>query len=219
VQINLCAPQEEILRRLSLPPKPARSREIWYFESPSLEQFARGTVFRLRLGKNERVLTLKASPADCVHLDRALLPQGQGKCEYDVHGDSTKGAVSLDANLDEATVRGLLDKRIALGDALSPAQVRYLKTSAGGWPLAADLRPLGPVRVDTYKPRRRRFDVDLWRLPGEGRYAEISQKGPADAASRLDADIKKDLAGAGLEPCADQSSQAESKLRALLAAP
>src|SRR5262249_16783498 len=159
VQINLCAPPEEILRRLSLPSRPAESREIWYFESPSLEQFARGTVFRLRLGPNERVLTLKASPAACPHRDPPLLPQAQGKCEYDVHGDSSRGAVSLDADLDEATVRSLLAGRTALGDALSPAQVRYLKASAGGWPLAANLRPLGPVHVDTYQPRKKRFDV------------------------------------------------------------
>src|SRR5262249_57368201 len=65
VQINVCAPPEEIIRKLSLSPDPDRRREVWYFESPSLEEYAKGIVFRLRLGAGERQLTLKARVDDC----------------------------------------------------------------------------------------------------------------------------------------------------------
>src|SRR4029077_8468342 len=148
VQINLCAPPEEILRRLSLSTDPDRRREIWYFESPTLEEYVKGIVFRLRLGANERRLTVKARIADCAQVDASLLRAAGGKCEADVHGEKMQIVASLEADLDEKTVRGLLDGRVSLPSALSPAQGRYLQ-AAGPWPLSVDLRPLGPIRVDS----------------------------------------------------------------------
>jgi hypothetical protein len=207
-----------MVRALSLERGRAESREVWYFESPTLEQYARGTVFRLRMGSQERVLTVKASGADCARVDPSLIPAGQGKCEYDVHGEAMQGVVSLELELDEATVRGLLDGRIALASTLSPAQIRYLQI-LGRWPVAADLRRLGPVRLETYSPGEGCCVVDLWQLPGGRRDAEVSQKTPVAEVDRVRAEILEKLAKAGLEPCPDQSSQAAAKLRALLAAP
>ena len=218
VQINLCDPLEQIVHALSLTADPARAVEIWYFESPGLEQSARGVVFRLRLGAAERILTLKApATPDCARLDPALLPAGQGKCEADMHGESLRDTVSLDTALDEKTVRELLNGGVALASVLSPAQTRYLQTIAGAWPLAADLRRMGPVRVETLLPKGGLFVVEAWRLPGGQRFTEASQKTARADAPRLRAELIAKIDRAGVHLCSDQSSQSTAKLRILAA--
>jgi len=218
VQINLCDPLEQIVDALSLTADPARALEIWYFESPGLEQSALGLVFRLRLGAAERILTLKApATPDCARLDPALLPAGQGKCEADMHGESLRDTVSLDTALDEKTVRELLNGGVALASVLSPAQTRYLQTIAGAWPLAADLRRMGPVRVETLLPKGGLFVVEAWRLPGGQRFTEASQKTARADAPRLRAELIARIDRAGVHLCSDQSSQSTAKLRILSA--
>ena len=218
VQINLCDPLEQIVDALSLTADPARALEIWYFESPGLEQSALGVVFRLRLGAAERILTLKApATPDCARLDPALLPAGQGKCEADMHGESLRDTVSLDTALDEKTVRELLNGGVALASVLSPAQTRYLQTIAGAWPLAADLRRMGPVRVETLLPKGGLFVVEAWRLPGGQRFTEASQKTARADAPRLRAELIAKIDRAGVHLCSDQSSQSTAKLRILAA--
>jgi hypothetical protein len=218
VQINLCAPPDEIIRRLSLSPDPDRRREIWYFDSPALEEYAKGIVFRLRLGASERRLTVKARIAGCAQVDASLLRAAGGKCEADVHGETMQPVVSLEADLDEKTVRGLLDGRVSLPSALLRAQIRYLQ-AAGAWPLSADLRPLGPIRVDSHRPATGNFVAELWRAPAGERWAEVSRTTKVAEVPRVRTAMFAQLSKAGLEPCADASSPAESKLRALLAAP
>ena len=217
VQINLCDPLEQIVDALSLTADPARALEIWYFESPGLEQSALGLVFRLRLGAAERILTLKApATPDCARLDPALLPASQGKCEADMHGESLRDTVSLDTALDEKTVRELLNGGVALASVLSPAQTRYLQTIAGAWPLA-DLRRMGPVRVETLLPKGGLFVVEAWRLPGGQRFTEASQKTARADAPRLRAELIAKIDRAGVHLCSDQSSQSTAKLRILAA--
>jgi len=218
VQVNLCDPLEQIVRALSLTADPARALEIWYFESPGLEQSALGIVFRLRLGAGGRILTLKApATPDCAGLDPSLLPAGQGKCESDVHGESIKDTVSLNTALSEKTVRELLDGSGELGSVLSPAQTRYLRTIAGAWPLAADLRRMGPTRVETLLPKGRQFVVEAWKLPGGQRFTEASQKTARADAPRLRSELLAELTNAGVHQCPDQSSQSAAKLRLLAA--
>jgi len=218
VQVNLCDPLEQIVHALSLTPDPARALEIWYFESPGLEQSALGVVFRLRLGAAERILTLKApATPDCARLDPALLPAGQGKCEADMHGESLRDTVSLNTALDEKTVRELLNGGVALASVLSPAQTRYLQTIAGAWPLAADLRRMGPVRVETLLPKGGLFVVEAWRLPGGQRFTEASQKTARADAPRLRGELIAKINSAGVHLCSDQSSQSTAKLRILAA--
>jgi hypothetical protein len=216
IQINLCATPAEIIRALALQPESAGPREVWYFETPDLAHHRGGAVFRLRLGERERELTLKVADQDCARIDSALLPPAEGKCEYDLHGTHFKGAVSLSRELDEPTARELLDGRMPLADALSPAQIRYLREGVSVWPLTSDIRRLGPVRIEAYRPADRSFVVELWQLPGGDRYAEISQKTTAEEALRRRPALEATLARAGVAACADQSSQAAGKLRTLL---
>ncbi len=134
-----------------------------------------------------------------------------------MHGESFRDTVSLDVALDEKTVRGLLDGSVALASVLSPAQTRYLQTIAGAWPLAADLRRMGPTRVETLLPKGGLYVVEAWQLPGGQHFTEASQKTARADALRLRAELLAKLTNAGVHLCSDQSSQSAAKLRILAA--
>lgn len=143
--------------------------------------------------------TLKVADQDCARVDPRLVPQGQGKCEYDVYGASTAGAVSLTRILDDKNTSDLISGRLAPEQALSPSQVTYLREVSGVWPLPKDIRPLGPMQVRTYRAKGQSYDIDISQLPDGVQYAEISRKVPVRDATRAMAVLKAHLSGAGIE--------------------
>jgi hypothetical protein len=216
VQIGLCSPADRIVRALDLRPGGAPIT-VWQFDDAELTLFGRGLRLRLRVGGEGRsVLTLKAADQDCARLDPGLVPAAEGKCEYDAYGTRLAGAVSLDRALSAEDTRDLIAGRLAPAQVLSPSQVRFLREVAGIWPLPSGLRGLGPMQVRTYRTTGKRYDVDISRLPGGEHYAEISRKVPVAHAGRTRAAMEAELSRAGVEKCADQSSQAIAKLRSLL---
>jgi hypothetical protein len=216
VQINLCADPGEIVRALHLR-SAGTPREVWYFETPAADVFARGVVFRLRLTEEGGDLTMKVADQDCRAVDPVVLREGGGKCEYDLHGADLRGAVSLTRKLGGATAKALVDGRLPLSDALSAAQVGYLRAKTSAWPLPAGITPRGPVWIDAYRPEGKKFGVEIWRLPSGQRYVEMSQKTAYADAWRLHARLQSELVRAGVAPCDDQSSQAGDKARNLAA--
>jgi len=218
IQIGLCAEPESIGSALDL-----RSRgaplQVWLFDDAGLVMFERGLRFRLRVSDDRSELTLKVADQNCAELAHGSIPTGEGKCEYDAHGDTLSGAVSLSRRLGAKQTRELLSGRAPLTDMLSDAQIAYLRQGLDAWPLPADVRPLGPIEVQRYRVHRKPYDVDVSRLPDGARYVEISRKGPVQEAAQLRAELEADLAVAGVATCADQSARAQQKLRSLLITP
>ncbi len=215
VQIGLCSPIDDIVQALDLRPRGAPI-EVWQFDEPAISLFARGLRLRLRVAADGRAeLTLKVANQDCARFDARLVPPGRGKCEYDVYGTTTVGAVSVNSRLDARSTRELLAGRVAIANVLSPPQIRYLRM-VGVWPLPDGIRSLGPMQVQTYRTAGGPYAVDISHLPNGERYAEISAKvTQPDAASTMET-MKAELQRAGVEMCVDQSSQAANKLRSLL---
>jgi hypothetical protein len=216
VQINLCAAPADIARRLQL--GPAGTLESWYFDSADLALSARGFVVRLRTGDGAPSLTLKAADQDCAAVKPELLPRGEGKCEYDFHGPHPKGAVSLSRDLSREAARELIDGRLALEQALSPAQIRFLQ-AAGSWPLPAGLQRMGPVAIRAYRRADAKYVVEAWTLPGGEPFVEISEKARLAGAPAVLSRLEAMLDRAGVARCADQSSQARRKLEAMTGRP
>ena len=216
VQIGLCSPPDQIAQALR-----AHSRkepiEVWQFDDSSLSLFERGLRLRLRVAANgHSEFTLKVANQDCARLDPELVPRGEGKCEYDVYDTSTAGAVSLTRALSPKDTNDLVSGRVAPAQLFSQSQVRYLREVVGIWPLPTAIRAIGPLRLQTYRTKHPSYDIDISQLPGGERYAEISRTVPLrDAAKAMDA-LTVELSRAGIEMCADQSSQAANKLRALI---
>ena len=216
IQIGLCAPADWIVQALDLHGRGA-PMEVWQFDDAALTLFERGLRLRLRVtadGRSE--FTLKVANQDCAPLDPRLVPPGEGKCEYNVYGTSKAGAVSLTRSLTAKSTKDLLGGRLAPAQALSPSQLMYLREVVGIWPLPPGIRGLGPMQVWTYRTKGKLYDVEISRLPDGEQFAEISRKVPLADANRSMGAMEADLSRSGVEMCADQSSQAVNKLRALL---
>ena len=167
IQIALCAPPERIERALDLRARGAPIK-VWLFDDASLTLFGRGLRFRLRVADGRSELTLKVADQDCARLDPKVVPPGEGKCEYDVHGTRMAGAVSLTRSLGQNSADELLAGRVTLAQVLSTSQIAYLRDVVGMWPLPPGIRGLrttgGPdlprqgqaVRRRHFAPSRRR---------------------------------------------------------------
>jgi hypothetical protein len=220
VQMSLCEAPGTVEQALALKPR-GKPIEVWLFDDPALTLYGKGLRIRLRggeHGKGGAELTLKAADQDCAHLPEGALPPGEGKCEYDRHGDKVAGALSLSRKLDRRTANDLLAKRVSVATVLSPAQTHLLQATKGAWPLASDLRALGPTRVRSYRAKGTGYAVDISTLPGGEHFIEISTKVPLAEQAAVHAQMLADLAQAGVAVCADQSAQAGNKLEALLKA-
>jgi hypothetical protein len=215
IQVGLCSAPEEIERALALRPSGA-AQEVWLFDDAALVLFEHGLRLRLRVAKDKSELTLKAGDRNCAQGEASGIPAGEGKCEYDLHGDKVAGALSLTRSLGAEATRNLLAGRMTLADALSPLQAQLLRQTAGVWPLPRGVKALGPQKVSRFRAQGEPYDVDVSRLPGGEVYVEISRKVPMADAARSRAELDADLARAGVAACADQSGQAVNKLRSLL---
>ena len=183
IQIALCSPPERIERALDLRARGAPIK-VWLFDDASLTLFGRGLRFRLRVADGRSELTLKVADQDCARLDPKVVPPGEGKCEYDVHGTRMAGAVSLTRSLGASSADELLAGRVTLAQVLSASQIAYLRDVVGMWPLPPGIRALGPLEVRTYRTRGKPYDVDISRLPAGEEYVEISRKVPMADADR-----------------------------------
>jgi|SRR5450755_2519858 len=216
IQIGLCAPPDQIVQALALRPRGAPIK-VWLFDDPALTLYQRGLRLRLRVADDRSEFTLKVADQDCARPDpRVVATTSEGKCEYDVHGTTMAGAVSITRRLSTESTGDLIAGRAAPAQSLSPAQINYLREVIGLWPLAPGLRALGPTQVQTYRTKGGPYDVDISQLPAGEQYVEISRKVPVPDAARAMGKLEAALSRAGLEMCADQSAQAVNKLRALL---
>jgi len=216
IQIGLCSTPEQIQQRLKLRPRGAPIT-VWQFDNSLLTPFEAGVRLRLRVaadGGSE--FTLKVADQDCARLVPGVVPSGEGKCEYDVYGANMTGTVSLTRRLDAKITGDLVADRVAPERVLSQSQVRYLRDIVRIWPLPPGIHALGPMHVQTYRTPGKVYDIDISQLPGGIQYAEISRKVPVADAFRLMREMEADVSRAGVEACADQSSQAGNKLRSLL---
>jgi hypothetical protein len=158
-------------------------------------------------------LTLKAGKQDCRTLPPNAVPSGEGKCEYDMYGDTLSGAVSLSRTLDAATTRDQLARKVAVEAVLSPAQASFLRDVVKAWPLPAELRALGPIANRVYKASK--YDVDISTLPDGQGHPESTDKVPLDRAARDYRKLMRFLASAKVEVCPSQEGQAAAKMKRL----
>ena len=215
VQVTLCGEPAAIERALDLTPRGA-PYETWLFDDDALALHERGLRLRLRLRADGAELTLKAADQPCTALAPALVPRRQGKCEYDVHGERMTGTVSIATALDAPTAQALVAGRLPPAEALSEAQVRFLREGTSAWPLPPGLRALGPIANRILTTPGGRYDVDAQRLPDGRHFVEISAKVPVAEAPATQRALHARVERAGVAVCADQAGQAGHKLRALL---
>jgi hypothetical protein len=200
VQINLCSDAAQVTRALALHPQD-KPVTVWLFDTATLDLHREALRLRLREQGRRSELTLKMGVQDCMRIDAARLRPG-GKCEADLHGDTLDDVVSLSRPLD-ARQRATL-----------------LPVDSAAAPLAVALDALlWPSTVQSYRRAGEPYIVEVWTLPAGERFIELSQKLPRSQALARRDELLAQLRSAGIEVCADQSSQALRKLQTMLAAP
>jgi hypothetical protein len=216
IQINLCASPHDVIQALPLRPDGEAPTEAWYFDTPELEFARRGLVFRLRQGDRQPELTLKLANQDCMDIKPAWIPRDEGKCEYDNHGAVFSGAVSLTNALDAESARALTAGRLPLENALSAAQIAYLRDVVAVWPLVSGILPLGPAHIRQYRAKKADFDVNVWALPAGETDIELSEKTSFRKVLGRRAELLAMLSKSGIALCPDQAGQGVKRLRILL---
>jgi hypothetical protein len=217
VQIGVCAPLPDVVAALNLR-APGPVTTTWLFDDAQLSLLTRGLRLRLRIDAGSADLTLKVADQDCARLPATAIPAGQGKCEMDLHGATMTGAVSLSQPLSRARAEALVAGATRVQDALSPAQVSFLRDVEGGGPLPTTLLPLGPLAITTQQAADRSYAVDITTLPGGEQYLEVTRKVRVDRAEPTRHRLEQALTRAGVALCADQAGQAAVKMRKLLPA-
>ncbi len=217
VQIAVCAPLPAVVAALKLR-APGPVTTTWLFDDPQLSLLQRGLRLRLRVDAGSADLTLKVADQDCARLPATAIPAGQGKCEMDMHGATMTGAVSLSQPLSRARADALVAAATRVQDALSPAQVNFLRDVERGGPLPNTLLPLGPLSITSQQAADRSFAVDVTTLPGGEQYLEVTRKVRVEEAEQTRHRLEQALARAGVALCADQAGQAAVKMRKLLPA-
>ena len=215
VQVELCTPFSDIERSLKLRPD-GDPIEVWLFDDAALTLFERGLRVRLRAHGKHGDLTVKVANQDCSRIDAKMVPPKEGKCEFDVHGASMSGTVSLSRHLSRKKWKDLVAGRVAVADLLSPVQVAYLRDVAKIWPLPTDLRALGPKQSRAYAMQDKSYEVDVSKLPSGEQYVEMSHRVPVAEAQTARAALDAMLARSGVTVCADQAGQAANKLKLML---
>ena len=161
-------------------------------------------------------MTVKIANQDCAGIDAKMVPPKAGKCEFDVHGASMSGTVSLSRHLSHKQWTDLVAGRAPAADLLSAVQVAYLRDVARIWPLPTDLRPLGPKQSRAYVMEDKSYEVDVSKLPTGELYVEMSHRVPVAEAQTAKAALDAMLARSGVTACADQAGQAANKLKLML---
>jgi len=215
VQVELCTPFSDIERSLKLRPD-GDPIEVWLFDDAALTLFERGLRVRLRAHGKHGDLTVKIANQDCSRIDAKMVPPKEGKCEFDVHGASMSGTVSLSRHLSRKKWKDLVAGRVAVADLLSPVQIAYLRDVAKIWPLPTDLRALGPKQSRAYAMQDKSYEVDVSKLPSGEQYVEMSHRVPVAEAQTARAALDAMLARSGVTVCADQAGQAANKLKLML---
>ena len=215
VQVELCTPFSDIERSLKLRPD-GDPIEVWLFDDAALTLFERGLRVRLRAHGKHGDLTVKVANQDCSRIDAKMVPPKEGKCEFDVHGASMSGTVSLSRHLSRKKWKDLVAGRVAVADLLSPVQIAYLRDVAKIWPLPTDLRALGPKQSRAYAMQDKSYEVDVSKLPSGEQYVEMSHRVPVADAQTARAALDAMLARSGVTVCADQAGQAANKLKLML---
>lgn len=215
LQASLCGEPQQAVHALEVAAR-GEPYSVWLFDDAGLALYGKGLRLRLRdKGGTSAELTLKIANQDCKALPKGAIPNGEGKCEYDLHGDTLAGAASISRELPLAKAAQITAGSAPLAASLSATQQRFLQ-QAGAWPLPDGLRPLGPTRVTSYRGKGKRgLSLDVSELPGGERYIEVSRKVSAAHWQAERTRFEADLAKARVEQCADQAGQAGNKLREL----
>lgn len=208
--------------RLSLWNDQSQTREIWFFDTPSLDLLDAGAILRARdVTDDDDDSTVKLRPfvlADLAPQFRAL--DGL-KCELDRSSTSTTSSCSLKVDQDEGEIAAVGGGERTIDKLFSSEQEALL--AEHGPAVAWDqLYRFGPIAARVWTIRTEelpeKVTAELWYMPDGTQTLELSMKVKVEDGDDGMMDLLDFVAARGLGLAAEQESKTRRALAAFLAA-
>jgi hypothetical protein len=220
VELKLTAPASDrdlTIRALDLDPLQAQIRQVFFFDTPTLDLNGAGVVARARRiqGKGGDTV-VKLRPVDPDDLPTELRESPDFVVEVDAMPTGYVCSASLKRSVDAGKIREAAFGQVPVRKLFSKAQRRFVEANA---PFGIDfdcLAILGPIFVLKVKfaPEAfaRRLVAELWLYPDGARILELSTKCDASDAFQVAAELRALLAGHGLGVGARQETKTKAAL-------
>jgi hypothetical protein len=202
---------------LEMDPLDASLRQVFFFDTPSLDLDRAGVVVRARRTQgrpDDSVIKLRpVVPAD-------LPPEIRSHKRFGVEVDALPGgfvcSASFKAKLGDGYVQPAIAGAQPLSSLFDEAQRAFYAEHAPAGIGLDDLAVLGPVLVLKLKfsPRgyERRMVAELWLYPDGTRILELSTKCPPDEAFQVAAETRAFLAERGVDLSGEQQAKTRTAL-------
>ncbi|HEY5945759.1 MAG TPA: hypothetical protein VIV40_09720 [Kofleriaceae bacterium] len=207
--------------RLALSNAQSQQRQIWFFDTPSLELFDAGTILRARqIDDAADESTVKLRPFTLAQLAPQFRDLDGLKCEVDRLPDSATPSCSLKVEQDRGEIAAVDRGDRDLDQLFSTEQEALL--AAYGPPIGLDaLAVLGPIRARVWTLRSAELSeaatAELWYMPDGGETLELSMKVDSGDAELGMAELIDFIEARGLELDKEQESKTRRALEALIA--
>jgi hypothetical protein len=206
--------------RLGLWNDQSETRNIWFFDTMSLDLYNAGMILRAReIDGDDDDSTVKLRPFTRPELDSELRTNDDMKCELDRDPDGATTACSLKVEQAE----GQIDE-VAAGErqlrTLFSSEQEYMFEVHGPGLAMTDLEPLGPIPARVWTLRSdevsEKVTAELWYMPDGSQVLELSTKVDlADADDAMD-DLLDFVADRDIDLDATQESKTKRALESFV---
>jgi len=203
------------IARFGLRTSKAAARDVWFYDTESLDLFDQGLTLRARKKKSDDDdSTVKLRPVLPEDVAPEWFDESGFKCEEDWTGDRHVGSCSLTVTQDPGEIDDVGDGLRAVKALFSNEQETFADTSAAGPVDYEALLPLGPIdaRVWTVKTSSLgKLTFEHWDVAGELELCEVSLRVSEDDAEAIQQKLAAYLAKKGLA-----TTEAETKTKSSL---
>ena len=220
VELKLSVPdanQRSTVAALGMDPLEAQLRQVFFFDTPSLDLNSHGVVMRARRIQGRAGDTVvKLRPVDPAHLS----PEQRQSPGFGVEVDAMPGgfvcSASMKAAQPDAKIREATSGARPLSKLFSKQQRALFEANAPDGIGIDDLSVLGPINVMKLKFTPPDFDrrlvAELWLYPDSTRILELSTKCPTVDTFNTAAVVRGYLASHGVGMAAAQQTKTKTAL-------
>jgi hypothetical protein len=210
---------DEAISRFGLVTSKAAVRDVWFYDTESLDLFDQGLALRARKKKNDADdSTVKLRPVLPEDVAPEWFDESGFKCEQDWTGDRHVDSCSLTVTQDSGEIDDVGDGVRAVKALFSNEQETFADTSTAGPVDYDELLPLGPIdaRVWTVKTSSLgKLTFEHWDVAGELELCEVSLRVSEDEATAIQQKLDAYLAKKGL-PTTEAETKTKSSLDVLV---
>jgi hypothetical protein len=194
----------------------SESRNIWFFDTTSLDLYNAGMILRAReIDGDDDDSTVKLRPFTRPELDDELRANDDMKCEIDRDPDGATSACSLKIEQAEGQIDDVVagDRQLRV---LFSAEQEYMFDVHGPGLAMSELVPLGPIPARVWTLRTdevpEKVTAELWYMPDGSQVLELSTKVDVDDADDAMDDLLDFVSDRDIDLDATQESKTKRAL-------